>query len=306
MGTIISITTQDLTACWSESSPRSCHFDEEAYNLSTWLAMRAAKRRSIRFAFFNWQNIPRVYPPPFRWMERDVFMRADLGIVGNDDAGAIIREKGFSGVVEVVPQFGVDPELFCPDDGSQPSSGREIFTIGFVGRLIQAKGIGVLLEAAAQLASRDWRIRVVGSGPDRAQFEQQATSLGIANRVEFVGHIGSTAIPRHRSFDVLAGPSLTTARWKEQFGRMLVEAMSCGVPVIGSDSGEIPQVIGSAGIVVREGNVEALRDALMRLHDDPALRRELGRLGRNRAMAQFTQHAVAERTLAAYKRVMQP
>ena len=70
-----------------------------------------------------------------------------------------------------------------------------------------------------------------------------------------------------RRFDVLVGPSLTTPRWKEQFGRMLVEAMACGVPVIGSDSGEIPHVIGDAGIVVPEGDRVALCAAIARLRD---------------------------------------
>ena len=294
-----------LGALLDRVKPQILHFDEEAYNLSTWLALRAAKRRGVKFVFFNWQNIPRSYPPPFRWMEKDVFRRADLGIVGNADAGEIVRGKGFRGVVEVVPQFGVDPELFCRADDRQSRDGRNTFTIGFVGRLIQAKGLGVLMQAAAGLVDRNWRLRVVGSGPDRALFEQQAHSLGIEDRVTFVGQVGSTAMPSvMQGLDTLAGPSLTTPRWKEQFGRMLVEAMACGVPVIGSDSGEIPQVIGSAGIVAPEGDVEALRGALSRLQMDPALRLELGKAGRDRALALFTQRAVAERTFAAYQRVM--
>ena len=294
-----------LGALLDRTKPEILHFDDEAYNLSTWLALRAAKRRGIKFAFFNWQNIPRAYPPPFRWMEADVFKRADLGIVGNEDAGTIIRDKGFKGPVDVIPQFGIDPELFCPGDRDHACNGKGPFIIGFTGRLIRAKGVGVLMEAAAGLADRNWRLRIVGSGPDRAEFEQQAVALGIQDRVEFVGQVASTAMPAvMRGFDVLAGPSLTTARWKEQFGRMLTEATACGVPVIGSDSGEIPQVIGSAGLVVREGDVDALRGALACLQGDPALRRELGKLGRDRTLARFTQRAVAEQTMAAYQRVM--
>jgi len=151
----------------------------------------------------------------------------------------------------------------------------------------------------------EWRLRIIGSGPDRGIFEHQARAQKIQDRVEFVGQVGSTKMPAvMRGFDVLAGPSLTTPRWKEQFGRMLVEAMACGVPVIGSDSGEIPQVIGTAGIVVREGDVEALRNALSCLQSDPSLRSRLGRLGRDRAITRFTQHAVAVRTAEAYQRVL--
>ncbi len=195
---------------------------------------------------------------------------------------------------------------FCPAEHDGARGGGEPFTIGFVGRLIRAKGLGVLMEAASGLASQSWRLRIVGSGPDRDAFLQQARALQIEDRVEFVGQVGSTEMPAvMRGFDALAGPSLTTARWKEQFGRMLVEAMACGVPVIGSDSGEIPQVIGNAGIVVREGDVAALREALRYLQMDPARRRELSRLGRERALSLFTQQAVAERTMVAYRRVLQ-
>jgi glycosyltransferase involved in cell wall biosynthesis len=285
--------------------PQILHFDEEAYNLSTWLAMRAAHHRGIPFAFFNWQNIPRRYPPPFRWMEAQVFAHAALGITGNEDAGRIIRDKGYRGPIEVIPQFGIDPELFSPLSESLHSrqAGRP-FSIGFVGRLIPAKGLGVLLEAAAGI-KRPWRLQVVGSGPDREAFEARARELGIADRVEFVGQKGSVEMPAvMQTLDVLAGPSLTSPRWKEQFGRMLVEAMSCEVPVIGSDSGEIPQVIGDAGLIVPEGNVHALQCALERLQDDLELREKLGKAGRARVLAMFTQRAVAERTVAAYRAVV--
>jgi glycosyltransferase involved in cell wall biosynthesis len=107
-----------------------------------------------------------------------------------------------------------------------------------------------------------------------------------------------------RRFDVLVGPSLTTPRWKEQFGRMLVEAMACGVPVIGSDSGEIPNVIGDAGIVVPEGDCVALRTAIARLRDDPAERRLLAERGHIRARTLFTQEAVARRTYGVYQEML--
>src|SRR6185437_16445838 len=131
-----------------------------------------------------------------------------------------------------------------------------------------------------------------------------ACGLGVAKRVHFLGQIPSTAMPEVlRGFDVLAGPSLTTPRWKEQFGRMLVEAMACGVPVIGSDSGEIPRVIGDSGLIVPENDVQALREALKRLYHDSALRAHLGIAGRQRVLECFTQAAIAERTVEAYRRV---
>ncbi len=108
-----------------------------------------------------------------------------------------------------------------------------------------------------------------------------------------------------RELDVLVLPSRTQPNWKEQFGRVLIEAMSCGVPVIGSTCGEIPQVIGEAGLVFPEGDVAALRAALSRLIDQPELRAELARRGRARVLAEFTQAAIARRHVAVYQAMLE-
>ncbi len=283
--------------------PDILHFDEEAYNLSTWLALRAARKRSIPMVFFTWQNIPRRYPPPFGWMERTILRHAAMCQAGNADAAEIVRDKGFRGPIEVIPQFGTDPELFRPIGGDAAHVDRP-FTIGFVGRLIPAKGLALLIDALAGMEG-DWRLEVVGSGPERERLENRTRELGVQKQVTFVGQAPSTTMPEVlRRFDVLAGPSLTTARWKEQFGRMLVEAMACGIPVIGSDSGEIPNVVGDAGLIVPEGDAVALRHALGTLQGDRELRARLGAAGRQRVIDLFTQEAVASRTVDAYRRLL--
>ena len=96
-------------------------------------------------------------------------------------------------------------------------------------------------------------------------------------------------------------PSRSRPNWVEQFGRVLVEAMACGVAVVGSDCGEIPHVIGEAGLIFAEGDVEALRGHLARLQSDAALRAELARRGRQRVLERFTQARVAEETVALYR-----
>ena len=283
--------------------PDLLHFDEEAYNLSTWLALRAARKRAIPMVFFTWQNIPRRYPPPFGSMERAVLRGAAMCLAGSADAAEIVRNKGFRGPIEVIPQFGADPHLFQPVADTIARPDRP-FTVGFVGRLIPAKGLLLLIDALAGLQG-DWRLHVVGSGPEREPAATRARELGVQDRVTFLGQAPSTSMPEVlRGFDVLAGPSLTTPRWKEQFGRMLVEAMACEVPVLGSDSGEIPRVIGDSGLIVPEGDVTALRDGLERLRIDPALRVRLGRAGRRRVLELFTQEAIAARTADAYRRVL--
>ena len=104
--------------------------------------------------------------------------------------------------------------------------------------------------------------------------------------------------------DALALPSHTTPRWKEQFGRVLTEAMSCGLPVIGSSSGEIPNVVGDAGLIFREGDVPALAAAIARLADSPALCADLGRRGRARVLAHYTQAALARSYYQVYRSML--
>ncbi len=164
----------------------------------------------------------------------------------------------------------------------------------------------VLLQALAGLEG-NWRLQVVGSGPYGAALRELAVELGIQARVNWLGYVPSTEAPGIlRSLDVLVLPSLTRANWKEQFGRVLIEAMACEVPVIGSSSGEIPNLIGDAGIVFPEGDAVGLRDSLRWLVSDPGLRSVLGQRGRQRVLERFTQAQVAADTYAVYKEMISP
>jgi glycosyltransferase involved in cell wall biosynthesis len=102
-------------------------------------------------------------------------------------------------------------------------------------------------------------------------------------------------------FDCLVLPSRTRPNWKEQFGRVLIEAMACGVPVVGSTSGELPNVIGEAGGLFAEGDAAALAAKLHGLWQDPARRARWAAAGRERVLARYTQRRVAEATLALYR-----
>jgi glycosyltransferase involved in cell wall biosynthesis len=104
--------------------------------------------------------------------------------------------------------------------------------------------------------------------------------------------------------DLLCAPSLTTARWREQFGRMLIEAFACGIPVVASSSGEIPHVLGDAGIVVPEGDTPRWRDAIVKLLDDETARRSLGEKGRQRAIARYDWASIADQHAAFFDEVL--
>jgi glycosyltransferase involved in cell wall biosynthesis len=280
--------------------PDLVHIDEEPYNLATAHALWLASRAGARSLFFSWQNLLRRYPLPFRLLERYVLRNVDYAIVGNQESRQVWQAKGYRGPVDVIPQFGVDPELFRP--GRRPE-GRG-FIVGYAGRLVEEKGVDLLLEALSGLEGT-WRAYLLGAGPALQTLRTQAARLGCADRVSFDAPIPSSQMPAYyQQLDVLVLPSRTRPNWKEQFGRVLVEAMACGVPVIGSDSGEIPHVIGDAGLIFPEGQVGVLRAHLARLLGDPDLRAELSRRGRARVVERFTQAQVAAQTYRVYRSVL--
>jgi glycosyltransferase involved in cell wall biosynthesis len=288
--------------------PDLLHMDEEPYNLATWLALRTAAQIRAPATFFTWQNLLRRYPPPFASMERDNYARVPIAIAGSQDAASVLRGKGYAGDIAVIPQFGVDPQVFCPPAPDQarslaPSEG--MFHVGYAGGLVREKGVDLLLRACAGL-TLPWRLLVAGEGEDRGPLESLAQELGIGGQVTFLGRRSSGEMRAfYHALDVFVLPSRTLPNWQEQFGRVLIEAMACAVPVVGSSSGEIPHVIGDGGLVFPEDDVSALRRDLQRLAQDAEERALLGERGRRRVLAHYTMRQVAAQTLAVYQRLLE-
>lgn len=279
--------------------PQVVHMDEEPYNLATWLGVRAARSVGAASTFFTWQNLYRRYPLPFRWMEQATYRRCPIAIAGNAEAAAVLRRKGYAGQISILPQFGIDPAVFSPK-GETPAQ-RRPFHIGYAGGLLPEKGVDLLLRASADLPGQ-WQVSMVGSGNQATNLARLSKELGIAERVHVGERLASEQMPDfYRSLDVLVLPSRTRPNWKEQFGRVLIEAMACGVAVIGSDSGEIPNVIGEAGLIFPEEDVDALRRCLQLLLADEAARKRLAAAGRRRALTHFTMRRIAQETVGIYE-----
>jgi glycosyltransferase involved in cell wall biosynthesis len=284
----------------AEVQPDLIHVDEEPYNLATWHAVRLARHRGIAALFYSWQNLQRRYPPPFCWMEQYVYRQATYALAGSQDAAQVLQAKGYAGPLRVLPQFGVDPALY--KRARRPGESR--FHIGYAGRLVPEKGVADLLQAAAGLRGA-WSLQLLGSGPEEKALRTMARSLGIAERVRFEGQVASSEVPHDLCrLHALVLPSRTRPNWVEQFGRVLIEAMASGVPVVGSDSGEIPNVIGDAGLVFPEGDIGRLRAHLQSLIDDPGLWAALARRGRERVQARYTQARIAAETVQVYREVL--
>lgn len=281
------------------------HIDEEPFNLGTYHILKSRKRKASKVVFFTWQNLMKRYPPPFNLFEKTVFRSADGAIAGNEEALRILRCRGFSKEATTIPQFGVDPVAFCKRD--EPVLRKDLrthgdFVIGYVGRFVREKGVDTLVRSLSLIP--DAVLTLVGSGPDRPRLEALIAELRVGQRVRWVAHVNSTELPKYmNAIDVLALPSRTCPHWKEQFGRVLIEAMACETCVVGSNSGEIPNVVGDAGLTYPEGDYRRLAQHLSLVMDDSSLRCELGRRGRERVLQHFTHAKVARDTVSFYKQV---
>jgi glycosyltransferase involved in cell wall biosynthesis len=287
-----------------EVRPEVVHIDEEPYNFATFQAMFLSTHHKTRALFFTWQNLYRQYPPPFRQLELYNYSHAAMALAGNRDAAEVLKRKGYHGPISIIPQFGFDTDIYHRSAPRIPRQNGDAFTLGFIGRLIEAKGLPLIIEALTMLPDYCQAV-FVGQGPMKSELEEQATRLGVAERVIFKPGVPTYQVPQElEKFDVHVLPSLTRSNWKEQFGRTLAEAMSCETPVIGSNSGEIPYVIGDAGLVFPEGDAQELSACVRKLLDDPALYADLARRGRQRVLDNYTQEQIARQTYAAYQEML--
>lgn len=280
----------------------------------TLMALQAAFMRRLwapraKLVYHSWQNVARPLKAHVRLLLAQTLRAADCILYANQEGAQILRSWGYAGNLVYQIWMGVDTTIFQPQSDTALRHKLELdgkFVIGYVGRLAAEKGIGDLLQALSHLPERAHCL-LLGQGEMQSKLMQQAQELGIARRVHFVGNIPHTELATYLSMmDVMVLPSHTTTVWKEQFGRVLIEAMACGVPVIGSDSGAIPEVIGNAGLVFAEGNVEMLVDCLHQFINSPALRDQLSANGLRRVESEFAQGVVSRQAAACYKQIVQP
>jgi glycosyltransferase involved in cell wall biosynthesis len=280
----------DLVHCW-----------EEPYVVAGGQVARWSPDAS-KLVFYTAQNIAKNYPPPFSAIERMCAKRAAGWLAGGETIAQTQLKRCWSHRPHRVMPLGVDVGLFRPDR----ESGRAVRArlgwneegppvVGYLGRFIEAKGVELLMRVLDETAS-PWRALFVGGGPGEAALRTWASRHG--DRVRIVGGVPHDRVPEHlNAMDLLLAPSQTTARWREQFGRMLVEAFACGVPVLASDSGEIPYTVADAGVIVGERDEAGWCRALADLLESPARRAELAARGRDRAQSMYSWPVVARRHL---------
>ena len=267
-----------------------------------------------KMLFFTWWNLPYSLKFPFSWLEQYNLNNTNGIVVGNRAGYEILRGKGYNRPMEIMPQLGVDETLFKPQDATEIRMRLGIqnheFVIGFVGRFVPEKGLHTLLKATAALGDRSFKLLLLGRGELKNELLKTAQKLGLDNQLiqldsvkhdqvaQYISAMNTLVLPSETTYQF---KTLTATGWKEQFGHVLIEAMATAIPVIGSDSGEIPNVIADAGLVFPEGNSDALCDRLSQLIDDRGFAENLGRLGYQRCVSHYTNKALARDLLEFYR-----
>ncbi len=265
--------------------------------------------KKVPLVYWTAQNIAKNYVLPFAQIERFCFRRARGWLAMGLTTMEVQTKRGFVGKPSgVIPLF-VDTDSFRPDREAGASikqslgwDERRTPIVGYVGRFVTEKGLNLLMSALDEVEA-PWRALFVGGGPMKSAIDLWAKRYG--DKVRVLTGVSHHQVPAYmNAIDVLCVPSQTTQNWREQFGRVIAEAFSSGVPVIGSDSGEIPYVIGDAGIVVGESDRHAWTDALERLLGDERQRRDLSVAARARAISHYSCPRVARQYIEFFERIL--
>ncbi len=290
----------------NDFQPDVVHVEEEVFSLCAFELAIWSRLTGKLLSLFGWENMERHLSPVRHWLRQFVLSTASLIIAGNHDGADLLRQWGYTGLLEVMPQMGVDPHLFQPQP---PVNHRDALHIGFLGRLVPEKGLDLLFAAARQLKAKGLNFRLVlcGAGPSEADLRQEAQTQQIEELVIWRGSVRHDEAPIELGkFDVLVLPSRAIATWKEQFGHVLIEAMAMGIPVVGSTCGEIPNVIGRSDLVFQEGDAAGLAAILERMICEPVWRQEAGRYGIDRVHEQYTHTRIAERLIDLWQATLKP
>ena len=232
--------------------------------------------------------------PVVPWLTKQALNDSKAVIAVSEALAEALRAMGVRPEkIQVIPN-GVNTAVFFP---GEERLGKDLL---FVGNITENKGLRYLLTAFANIQGQIPGVRMViaGDGPERAAFEKLAQHLGIAEDVVFTGAKPQQSIAEMmRAAKVFVLPSLS-----EGFGVVLLEAMACGVPCIGTSVGGIPGILNhGTGLLVPPGDPGALGEAILRLIQSPALREEMRRKGIDQVACQYSWQAISKRILSVYQ-----
>lgn len=208
---------------------------EEPWSLPAWQVGRWAKRNNKAWLFFSAENRPKPLPPPFAQLRRLAFAQAAGAIVPTAEVAVNLRAQGFAGVTYEIPLWTEPKPVIATDNDP---------LLAFVGRLIPLKRVDVLIRAIARIPGL--RGRIIGDGPEEENLRALTRRLGASDRIEFAGYVAHRDLHQAlRGCRALVLPTAATPRRAEQFGKVVLEAIAFGLPVLVSDTGNLSQWAGS-------------------------------------------------------------
>jgi glycosyltransferase involved in cell wall biosynthesis len=280
--------------------PDLIQMEQESFSLASFEVAAAARLLGVPLSVFCWENVDRPLSRLRKRARRFVFDSAGLMMAGGETTAQTLRQWGYEGNVAVIPQLGVEQGRLRSARAADLSAPLRV---GFVGRLVRAKGVDILIRAASALLQRGvpLEVFVCGAGPEREALERVAEDLGVQCRIHWKGGVPHERVPEFLDgVDVLVLPSRGVEGWREQFGHVLLEAMTKAIPVVGSACGEIPNVIGRQDLVFPEDDCDALCGILSRLVSDRRFYEGAAAYCFSRVRSMFTHEKIAERCWTAW------
>ena len=290
-----------------EIAPDIIHLDEEPWSTTAFQTKRIVKKLKMncKIIFVTWENIYYEWRLPdlryflHRQFQSFTLRHADAAIARNREAVDVIRKRGYKNPVTYIPDC-VDTDTFIPKTRNNYNG---MFTVGYIGRLTEQKGLLTLLQAI-RLIGDNVQCIIIGDGHLRDWISSYSRKYGMEKRIKLLGAVPHTDLVHYyNNIDLLVLPSLTTRFWKEQFGRVLVEAMSCETPVLGSSSGAIPYVIHDDRLIFKEGDhIDLIRKIKYLMNDAKAFVNH-AKTGRKRVLHEYTITKFTESTIRLFDEV---
>lgn len=305
--------TLDFNICKFKPDLIHCEHEQEGLLAAQTVLARNMFSPQTPLVMYSWQNLIRKRSLPVLAICNYTLKNAQHITCASSEGINVLQKQGFVGTYDISPMIGIDHAIFYPYPSERVNAIRtslainsDDLVIGFVGRLSPEKSIDTLLNAISKMKTI-CKVLIIGSGESELELKKLATNLEIMNRCHFVGFQQNNQIADFiNALDVLVLPSKTMPYWKEQFGRVLVEAMLCKRIVVGSDSGAIPEVINQPECIFPEQDVLSLTNILDKVINDVFLRKKLIEANYNRAKSLFAVEKVASQNIECWKHILNP
>lgn len=280
------------------------HTADPHYYYSYQLAKLRSQNKIKKLLVTSWETIPHNNETVMRKKEIKQFVlkHADHFLCYTKKAKECLISEGIGERNIEIIRLGVDLERFNIQNSR--TKGKNI-NILFVGRLVEEKGVMDLYDAFKEVKSQKLNItlKIVGEGALRNKLQKMIDRDNLKKFVNIDKSAYEDMPGIYKQADIFVLPSKKTKTWEEQYGMVLIEAMASGLPIVTCDTGAIREVVGKAGILIKEGDIHGLGGVIKTLIESSSLRQKIGTMGRKRAEEEFDSKKTAKKIEQLYKKL---